>query len=124
MKREKNPDNRRKFLKNTLAFSAAAFSVGSGVSFANKSNNKDKIEKIKVLTTDGKVVEIERPVDDCKIDPCAPPIGKDARQGIPGRSFVMVIDLARCKNARKCIEGCQKGHNLSPDQEWLKVYLI
>jgi molybdopterin-containing oxidoreductase family iron-sulfur binding subunit len=36
----------------------------------------------------------------------------------------MVIDLARCKNARKCIEGCQKGHNLKPDQEWLNVVLM
>ena len=37
---------------------------------------------------------------------------------------MMVIDLARCKNARKCIEGCQEGHNLRPDQEWLNVVLI
>lgn len=44
--------------------------------------------------------------------------------GIPGRKFVMVVDLARCKNARKCIEGCQKGHNLPTDTEWLKVYLM
>ena len=36
----------------------------------------------------------------------------------------MVIDLAKCKNARKCVEGCQKGHNLSPDQEWLNVFLM
>ncbi|NNF22183.1 MAG: 4Fe-4S dicluster domain-containing protein, partial [Saprospiraceae bacterium] len=36
----------------------------------------------------------------------------------------MVIDLAKCKNARKCIEGCQKGHNLSSEQEWLNVYLM
>ena len=121
MKKKDDSGNRRKFLKNTFAFGAAALTTGSGAVLAhkNESGNKAKTEKIKVLTTDGKVVEMDRPVDECKIDPCAPPIGDDARQGIPGRSFVMVIDLARCKNARKCIEGCQKGHNLKPDQEWL-----
>jgi molybdopterin-containing oxidoreductase family iron-sulfur binding subunit len=36
----------------------------------------------------------------------------------------MVIDLAKCKNARKCIEGCQKGHDLSPDQEFMHVNLM
>jgi molybdopterin-containing oxidoreductase family iron-sulfur binding subunit len=36
----------------------------------------------------------------------------------------MVIDLAKCKNARKCVEACQKGHNLSKDQEFMKVYLL
>jgi molybdopterin-containing oxidoreductase family iron-sulfur binding subunit len=36
----------------------------------------------------------------------------------------MVIDLAKCKNARKCVEECQKGHNLPKDQEFMKVYLM
>lgn len=126
MENNKDSADRRKFLKNTLTLGAAAIAAGSGAVLAktNEDGNSTKTEKIKVLTTDGKVVEIDRPVDACKIDPCAPPIGNAARQGIPGRSFVMVIDLARCKNARKCIEGCQEGHNLRPDQEWLKVYLM
>ena len=38
--------------------------------------------------------------------------------------FVMVIDLARCKNARKCVEKCQDAHHLPPFQELMKVYLI
>lgn len=126
MKSGEDASKRRNFLKNTLAFGAAALASGSGMAMAQTNDHgpKPKTEKIKVLTTEGKVVEIEREIDECKIDPCEPPIGDAARQGIPGRSFVMVIDLARCKNARKCIEGCQKGHNLAPDQEWLKVYLM
>jgi Fe-S-cluster-containing dehydrogenase component len=125
MKKKEDKGTRRKFLKNSLTLGAAAITTGSGAALAHTNDaSGKKTEKIKVLTTDGKVVEIDRPIDDCKIDPCAPPIGDAARQGIPGRSFVMVIDLARCKNARKCIDGCQKGHNLRPDQEWLNVVLM
>jgi Fe-S-cluster-containing hydrogenase component 2 len=125
MSNKKNQkDTRRRFLKSTLALGTATLASGAGAVAANDGEKPKKVEKIKVLTTEGKVIEIERPVDDCKIDPCAPPKGDAARQGIPGRSFVMVIDLARCKNARKCIEGCQKGHNLKPDQEWLNVVLM
>jgi len=32
-----------------------------------------------------------------------------------------VIDLARCGNERKCIEGCQKMHNILPPVEYIKV---
>ena len=123
--KEKSPA-RRNFLKSSLK-AGALFAAGSTPLLAgtNAEDGKDGTgEMIKVLTTDGKVVEISKPKTDCKVDPCAPPLGRAATQGIPGRKFVMVIDLARCKNARKCIEGCQKGHNLAPDQEWLKVYLM
>ena len=118
--------NRRKFLKKSIALGIGAMTVGSGTIIANQDEpgNGEVLEKIKVLTTDGKVIEVEKPKRECKIDPCDPPKGIDARKGIPGRSFVMVIDLARCKNARKCIEGCQHGHDLLPSQEWMKVYLM
>ena len=36
----------------------------------------------------------------------------------------MVIDLARCKNARKCVDACQEGHLLPKDHEWMKLYLL
>ncbi|NCA74836.1 MAG: 4Fe-4S dicluster domain-containing protein [Alphaproteobacteria bacterium] len=36
----------------------------------------------------------------------------------------MVIDLAKCKNARKCVEACQKGHHLPKGQEFMKIYLL
>ena len=38
--------------------------------------------------------------------------------------YVMVIDLAKCKNARKCVEQCQHAHHLLPNQELMKVYLM
>jgi molybdopterin-containing oxidoreductase family iron-sulfur binding subunit len=48
----------------------------------------------------------------------------EARNGIPGRKFVMDIDLARCKNARKCVGACQKMHHLPVEKEWLSIKLM
>ncbi|MDO9512573.1 MAG: 4Fe-4S dicluster domain-containing protein [Bacteroidales bacterium] len=80
-------------------------------------------EKMRLLTPDGKLVEVDKthvyPSEGQEyISPAA------ARQGIPHRKFVMVIDLAKCKNARACVEKCQKGHNLPPHQEFMKVYMM
>ena len=36
----------------------------------------------------------------------------------------MVIDLSKCKNARKCVEACQEGHMLPKDHDWMKLYLL
>lgn len=37
-------------------------------------------------------------------------------EGIPGKRWVMVIDLSRCRNARQCITACQDAHQLKPEQ--------
>jgi molybdopterin-containing oxidoreductase family iron-sulfur binding subunit len=49
---------------------------------------------------------------------------QDSGMEIAERKFVMVIDLARCNNARRCVEACQKAHHLPPHQELMKVYLM
>ncbi len=119
----KEVNSRRDFLRKGSAFGLIAAATGAA-GLASNQDPKKSGEKIKVLTTDGKVIEVDKPVDDCEIEPCAPAKGEAARQGIPGRSFVMVIDLAKCKNARKCVEACQEGHDLLPDQEFMKVHLM
>ena len=119
---EHNESGRRKFLKTSLL--AGGATMAGAALFAASDNDESTGEKIKVLTTDGKVIEIDKPNHSCKLEPCDAPHGKEARHGVPGRSFVMVIDLAKCNNARKCTEGCQKGHDLLPSQEWMRVYLM
>jgi molybdopterin-containing oxidoreductase family iron-sulfur binding subunit len=47
---------------------------------------------------------------------------QEARKGIPGRKFIMVIDLAKCDGCGKCTEACQAMHFIPPDREWIKVY--
>lgn len=119
--KEDNKSARRKFLRNSLTAGVGMLAVG-GHALARETD--PPTEKIKVLTTDGKVIEVDKPTQECAVTPCEPAKGAAARQGIPGRSFVMVIDLARCKNARKCIEACQHGHDLMPEQEFMKVNLM
>jgi molybdopterin-containing oxidoreductase family iron-sulfur binding subunit len=120
MKEENNKDNnsRRNFLKLGLLAGAGTVATGAILS-GTKSKAEESGEKIKVLTTSGAVMEVDKNYLELA------PVGiKESHEGIPGRKFVMVIDLAKCKNARKCVEACQYGHSLSKDQEFLKVYLL
>jgi len=115
-----NEAGRRKFLK--FGVLAAGLSVvGGGLQkvFSDESKSTIPEEKVKVLTAEGKVVEVNK-------NAIAHPADNNlshltVRDGIPNRKFIMVIDLARCANARKCVEGCQKMHNLLPPIEYMKV---
>ena len=114
---------RRDFLRKGLLLGAGAV-AGSVLKIDGKVANAHGSDKVKVLLPDGTLAEVDKSSLNCKIDPCEPPKGKEARKGIPGRKFAMVIDLGKCANARKCIEACQKGHDLTPQQEWLQVPLM
>ena len=118
VKKKDNENNpRREFIRRGLLAGAGALAA-SGVLSACGKNHKAG-EKVKLLTPDGKLVEVDaadiQPSEEYKIK---------ARKGIPGRKFVMVIDLAKCYNARKCVEACQEGHHLPKDHEYMKVYLM
>jgi len=121
---ESNMSSRRNFLKKVGA-GVGAISV-SGIAGASimKSNEKAKSgRKIKLLSPDGALVEVDQ--DD--IQPAretVEEVKEAARTGLPNRKFTMVIDLARCKNARKCVDACQEGHLLPKDHEWIKLYLL
>jgi len=121
-KSKKNKKDRRAFLKTGAAFCLGAASVGSVLHSCSNKNEKttEQSDTVKLLSPDGKLVEVNSShVHECK------PVGrKESREGIPGRKFVMVIDLAKCNNERKCITSCQKAHKLPSDQEWMKVYLL
>jgi Fe-S-cluster-containing dehydrogenase component len=121
MKNENNNSDRRKFLKLGL--------IGGGIAFTAFSLRKNLLgddavaepgKKVKVMTADGKLVEVDS--SHLSHHPAAGKITNlQAREGIAGRKFVMVIDLGRCANARKCVEGCQKMHHRQPPVEWIKV---
>jgi Fe-S-cluster-containing dehydrogenase component len=119
---QKPSSGRRSFLKMGLV---SGISAAAGIGIISKLNPvqaSDIHEKIKVLTTDGKLIEIDKSsINDYPEAHITP---EQARDGIPHRKFVMVIDLAKCKNARKCITECQKGHHLPASQEFMKVYLM
>jgi Fe-S-cluster-containing dehydrogenase component len=114
-------EGRRNFLKMGLL--GAALSVtGLGLQkvFSGDNNTDSTGKKVKVMTTEGNLVEVDvahlKPSKPC----CASP--SESREGIPGKKFVMVIDLSRCKDALKCQKACQKHHLLPEPDKWLKVF--
>ena len=77
---------------------------------------------VKLLSVDGEVIEVGeaflKPVD-------LPTVSNmEARKGIPGKKFVMVIDLSRCKSVKACQSACNHAHELNPGDNWIKVYAM
>lgn len=111
---EKN--KRRSFLKK-FGLGSAALAGSSALILGN--NEKALGKKINVLTTDGKLVQVNE--SDIQESTHHPVSRAEARKGIPGKKFVMVVDLSRCRNARKCISACEKNHQLTHDRPFIKV---
>ena len=78
-------------------------------------------EKVKLLSVNGEVIEVDRaflkPVPDLP-----QPSNAVERKGIEGKKFVMVIDLSRCKNVGACRDSCNHAHHLHADHNWIKIY--
>jgi Fe-S-cluster-containing dehydrogenase component len=122
-KTKKNGTNRRNFLKLGLMGSVTAVTGASLISnLASEEELKKSGNKIRLLTPEGNIVEVDE--ENINKYPEAHITPAESRQGIPDRKFVMVIDLARCNNARACVESCQKAHQLDYHQEFMKVQLI
>jgi Fe-S-cluster-containing dehydrogenase component len=114
----KNQEQRREFIKKGLAGVGAMALLGTLDSCESKVETG---EIVKLLSPDGEIVE----VDSSLIDPTIPEYlvsDHPVREGVPGKKFVMVVDLARCKNAGKCREACSKMHYLPEDRSYLKIF--
>jgi molybdopterin-containing oxidoreductase family iron-sulfur binding subunit len=120
----KDNSNRRAFFKSSLASLTATLVGGSLInSFVScRETDEKNREKVKVLTSDGKLME----VDSAHLQHGheMPVTNEAARKGIPGKKFVMVIDLAKCDGCGECTKACQKMHFTPPDREWIKVYTM
>jgi molybdopterin-containing oxidoreductase family iron-sulfur binding subunit len=120
MKRKNGKETtRRDFFKKSITVAAGTLLTSSFLSSCSDETKEAKGEKIKLLTPQGKLVE----VDKSNCHEC-PAVGQEAREGLPNKKMVMVIDLARCANARKCLQGCQKMHHLPPHVAWIKFFLM
>lgn len=94
---DKSKNSRRSFLDKSLKLGLLGV-VGGAVVTKFTDATAQEGDKVKVLTQDGKVME----VDSNAIHPMKHAHGAvdyNLREGFPGRKFVMVIDLAKCKNA-------------------------
>ena len=114
-------NSRRGFLRKGIALGALSATALAIASF-QKEDVEETGEKVKLLSPEGEVVEIDKAYVKPASDLSLPLDSKKIREGIPNRKFVMVIDLARCKNALKCVSACNKHHNITGKNAWLKVY--
>ena len=119
MEKENNNSSRRNFLK----LGALGGIALAGTAIANvvaDESPKTSVKKVKVLTADGKLIEVDSSLVDhhASNDTFSE---EEIRQGVEGKKFIRVIDLAKCANERKCIEGCQKAHNILAPIEYIKV---
>jgi len=119
-KSSRTKSSRRKFLKYGLTMGAGSV-TGAGIIAASSKESTESGKKVKVLMPDGKLAEVDKDHIHANI----PEITNDeARKGDPNKEYVMVIDLAKCRNARACVDKCQEMHFLPPEDEWIKVYLM
>src|SRR5580704_11127358 len=105
---DKENNSRRDFLITGLLAVGAGVGVAAGCNSkkdpftaATEGEVKASGKKIKLLSVEGEVIE----VDEAFLKPVphmAPVSNSEERIGIPGKKFVMVIDLSRCKNLKKC----------------------
>ena len=120
-------NSRRKFLGKGLKLSLATVIGGIGLSkIATKLSAKpsdSSSEKIELMTTDGTIIQVDS-TEVMEMDHHSKEdhLSRDVREGFPNRKFVMVIDLAKCKNALKCVSACNKHHYITGENAWLKVY--
>jgi len=117
---EQENNSRRKFLKAGVITGIAAAGTLGVAKVLSQDEHKKKGDTVKLLSPDGKIIE----VDSSQINPEIPEMvlsQHNVREGVPGKKFVMVIDLAKCKNAGKCKTACSKMHYLPEDRSYIKI---
>jgi Fe-S-cluster-containing dehydrogenase component len=116
--KDKVPEtSRRDFMKKFGLYGAATFAgsaaIYSGYKF-EKSKGKD--EYVKVLTEDNKLVKIPKDQMEELYGPSEKKLQTRGREGVEGKRWTMVVDLSKCRNARKCVSACQNAHDLRPHE--------
>jgi len=106
--------SRRDFIRKVTLAGAVTVTGGAAIYSGHRfEKEKHREGYVKVLTEDNRLVEI--PVEQMRdFKPDLKMLQTRGREGIAGRRWVMVIDLSKCRNARKCVEACQSAHHLRP----------
>ncbi len=112
--------SRRTFVEQGLKY--GLLTAASGALLAKvfgKSESFDSEETIEVMSTDGTLMQV--PASAVK-HAHESKSAYNPREGFPNRKFVMVVDLAKCRNAKKCQSSCNKNHYITGDNAWIKIY--
>ena len=123
MEEIKKDNTRRDFIDKGIKIGkiGALLSVG-GLAvvkiFGSKANAADN-DMVELMSTDGTLIQV--PASEVTQVPENKP-AYDPREGFHNRKFVMVVDLAKCRNAKKCQSSCNKNHYITGDNAWIKIY--
>jgi molybdopterin-containing oxidoreductase family iron-sulfur binding subunit len=118
-----NNNTRRYFIRRMAGLTLAGSGMATSSLILGSCSRVEEItgDKIKLLTSSGELVEVDRSALTPAEIPSLSENQRRARTGLTGRQWVMVIDLSRCRNARKCMEACQSHHQLRPEQHHINV---
>ncbi len=109
--------SRRSFLDKGLKIGLVTVAGGAVVAKVLADNHSDN-EMVELMDTDGNLIKVLA----SEVEDIHKPSNYNVREGYANRKFVMVVDLAKCRNALKCQESCNKNHYITGDNAWLKVY--
>lgn len=112
--------SRRNFVEQGLKF--GLLTAASGALLAKvfgKSESLDPEETIEVMSTDGTLMQVPASAVEHAHESKS---AYNPREGFPNRKFVMVVDLAKCRNAKKCQSSCNKNHYITGENAWIKIY--
>jgi Fe-S-cluster-containing dehydrogenase component len=115
--------SRRKFMKKIGLIGAGAVSGIAAIEsahFFEKAKTKGGKKEV-LLTQDNRLVEVDSLEMKALQKSPEEQLQEEGRIGIAGRRWVLVVDLARCRNARRCISACQEAHQLRPEQYHLNT---
>jgi len=113
--KEGNKKTRRSFINKGLKLGLLTAIGGTAVAKSLKEE-----EMVELMDTDGNLIKV--PVSKVEEHSSIKGDHYNVREGFPNRKFVMVIDLARCRNAKQCQNACNKAHFITGDNAWLKIY--
>ncbi|MCK5678537.1 MAG: 4Fe-4S dicluster domain-containing protein, partial [Flavobacteriaceae bacterium] len=118
--------SRRKFLDKGLKLGIITAISGIGlskiVSKLNAKPDNNSHDKMELMTTDGTLIQVDS-TEVIEVEHSSEhDVKYNVREGFPNRKFVMVVDLAKCKNALACQSACNKHHYITGENAWVKVY--
>ncbi|MBI2794524.1 MAG: 4Fe-4S dicluster domain-containing protein [Ignavibacteria bacterium] len=125
MEHEQQQQTRRKLVGKGLKIGLLTAAGGAllakvfGQSGKAKSNSAKSSETVELMSTDGTLMSVPASAVSHQHESKS---AYNPREGFPNRKFVMVVDLAKCRNARKCQSSCNKNHYITGENAWIKIY--
>lgn len=114
---------RREFLRKGLVAGGAVGTAAVGLAcgaVAGQSTTAGEATGPVAMTVDGQLVQVGG--GSTQMPAGLPASDPQVRIGVPGRKWMMVIDLAACDGCGKCTEACNEMHGLPPDRELIRVF--